>query len=111
MITQHQRAAMAFGGPACDGQAQAMAGGGLAWRTVERLAQLPQVFGLHARPVVAHADQDPVALARRAHFDRLPGRIEALGVAQQVVHRSLDHGWPALEGQVRLGFELHGLFR
>jgi hypothetical protein len=80
-------------------------------RPVKRFAQLAQVFGLHARPMVAHAHDNPLALTRSLHLDRLAHRVEALGIAQQVVHGALDHGRPAGQVQLWLGVQAHALLR
>ena len=52
---------------------------------------------------------DVLALARRTQLDRLTGRVETLRIAQQVIHCPFDHGWPAIEAQIRLGKQLHRL--
>ncbi|MNO08124.1 hypothetical protein D3C81_2306200 [compost metagenome] len=62
--------------------------------------------------MVTHGHHDPLPLAQGLHFNRQAARrVEALGVAQQVVHGALDHGRPAFEVQLRLGFEAHVLLR
>ncbi|MNY75842.1 hypothetical protein D3C86_2152400 [compost metagenome] len=53
-----------------------------------------------ARAVVANLDHQQVAVAAGADFQRLPGRVEAQGVAQQVVQRALEQVRPALQLQV-----------
>ena len=109
MVGQDQVTAMALGGATGDGQAQAMALGGLAWRPVERLAQLAQVLGFNAGAVVAYADQNAPALMLGLQFNRFAHRVEALGIAQQVVHGAFDHGRPAFKLQVIGSRQLHHL--
>ena len=92
-------------------QAQAVALGRLAGRAVERFAELAQVFGVNALAMVAHADQNALALALGLQFNRLAWRVETLGVAQQVIHCAFDHGRPALKVQLVVSRQLHRLVR
>ncbi|MNY26526.1 hypothetical protein D3C86_1603820 [compost metagenome] len=93
-----------------DGQAQAMSGRSLPRRPIERLTELAQIFGTDPGPVIAHGHDDPLALTQCLHFDRqATHRIETLGVAQQIVHGPFDHGRPALQIQLRFGFEVDQL--
>ena len=57
--------------------------------------------------MVTHAYHYAVLLTQCTHFYRLPDRIEAQGVAQQVVHGPLDQRRPTLQGQPRLRFKAH----
>ncbi|MNE36076.1 hypothetical protein D3C80_1298740 [compost metagenome] len=75
----------------------------------ERFAQLLQVFGCRPGPMVTHADHDAVLLTHGAHFHRLTRRVEAQGIAQQVVHGAFDQRWPTLQGQPRLRLQAHVL--
>ncbi|MNC73181.1 hypothetical protein D3C75_1243360 [compost metagenome] len=89
-----------------------MSGGGLPGGAVERLAELTQVLGIHSRPMIAHGHHNAFALTQGLHFDgHTTCRVETLGIAQQVVHRSFDHGRPAFQIQLRLGFEMDKLIR
>ena len=72
---------MAFGCTPRNRQAQAVALCCLSGGAVERFAQLAQVFGVNAWAVVAHADQDALALALGVQLNRLALWIEALGIA------------------------------
>ena len=76
-------------------------------RAEERLTQLRQVLRCRARPMVTHADHDAVLLACGADLDRLAHRVEAQGIAQQVVHRALQHIRPAVELQVAFQLNLN----
>ncbi|MNF17952.1 hypothetical protein D3C80_2217580 [compost metagenome] len=68
------------------------------------------MFLVRPRPMVTHGHYNPFSVPQRLHFNRQAARrVEALGVAQQVVHGALDHGRPTLEGQLRLGFQVHEL--
>ncbi|MDT4871597.1 hypothetical protein FQZ97_1067330 [compost metagenome] len=102
---------MALDRPARDGQAQAMAGARLVGRAEEGLAQLRQVFRGNPGAVVAHADQQAAILFPGAHLHRLALRIEAQGIAQQIVQRPLQHVRPAFELQVSGAVQAHLLFR
>src|SRR5471032_2464502 len=90
VIGQDQAAAMAFRCAPGNRQTQAVALGSLARRAVKRFAQLAEVFGFDAGAVVAHADQNALAVAPGVQLDRLTLWVEALGVAQQVIHGALD---------------------
>ena len=81
MIRQLQPAAMAFGGAAGDGQAQAVAGCRLARGAKEGFAQLVEVFDRYTGAMIANLQVRFVATAHDVQLDRLAIRIEAQGVA------------------------------
>ena len=95
MIGQLQLAAVALGGASGDGQSQAMPGRGLAGSPEERLAELGQVLVGHAGAMVANADHQVLAVVLGAQLHRHPFWIEAQGIAQQIVQRTLEHIRPA----------------
>ena len=102
---------MAFRRAPGDGQAKAVAGGALPGGSIKGLTQLGQMLGLDARAVVTHADFNPFTVATSGDLDRLPGRIEALGIAQQIIQGAFEHGRPALEAQRRLEVQVDRLLR
>ncbi|MNG39862.1 hypothetical protein D3C84_1281770 [compost metagenome] len=59
--------------------------------------------------MVAHADHNALTLTHGLHFDRLPNRVKALSVAQQIVDGTLDHRRPAFEVQLRFCLKAHVL--
>ncbi|MNN52468.1 hypothetical protein D3C81_1671690 [compost metagenome] len=62
--------------------------------------------------MIAHCHHNAFALAQGLYFDgHATCRVETLGIAQQVVHGPFDHGRPAFEVQLRLGFEMDKLIR
>ncbi|MNJ55290.1 hypothetical protein D3C77_507730 [compost metagenome] len=79
--------------------------------TEKRLAQLRQVFFSYPRPMIAHAEHNALVVAHCRDFDRLPGWVEAQGIAQQVIQRPLDECWPALQAQPVLVMQLNVLLR
>jgi len=111
MVRQHQAAAMALGRLACNRQPQSMPSRLLPRGPEERLTQLCQVLWRHPWPMVTHAQHNAALLTLGAHFDRLPDRVEAQGIAQQVVDGALDQGWPTLQGQPRLRLQAYFLLR
>ncbi len=101
---------MSLGGAFGNCQPQAVARRALAGGTVKRFAQLRQMLVGNAWAVVANAQADSIAYLNRLQVYPLPGRVEAQGVAQQVVQRPLDHVRPALQVQIVLHLDLNMLF-
>ena len=78
--------------------------------TMRRLLPTLVVLATVLGPATAHAQLWDFVSLRKVN-DRLAGRVETLRIAQQIIHRTLDHQRPAIEAQIRLGMQLHGLLR
>src|SRR3990167_4960121 len=111
VVGQLQSAAVALGGTAGNRQAEPMPRGALPRRTEEGFAQSAQMFGGNARSVVAYAEAQFVGLALGLELDRLACRVEAQGIAQQVVQRPFEHVRPAVQACAGFQFDLHPLLR
>ena len=90
-------------------QPQAVPWGLLPRCAEERLTQLGEVLRGCPRAMVAHTDHHPRLIAHGTDFDGLACRVEAQGVAQQVVHGPLDQCRPTLQDQPRLRLQAHVL--
>ncbi|MCY1428029.1 hypothetical protein D9M71_438990 [compost metagenome] len=99
MIGQTQPPVVSLDGAAGDGQAQAVAGAALVGGAEERFAQLRQILFAGPRAVVADVDFHLLASVAGFDFQRLAGRVEAQGIAQQVVEGAFEHVRPAFHAK------------
>src|SRR5690606_24766173 len=101
--------AVALGGASCDGQAQAVAGSGLARGAEEGFAKPGKVLVIHAGAVIANGQGQPVGVGLGTEFDGHAFGVETQGIAQQVVQRPFEHVGPAAQGDTVLHLAVYPL--